>query len=75
MASVRLAPELEKKLRELATVKGVSVSELHRQALEAYVQRELKKGGRYSDVIGVATGDEDLSSRVSNAFTELLTRD
>ncbi len=51
------------------------MSEVHRQALRTYVESETKNSGRYSDVIGIAEGEADLSARVAEAFAETLTRD
>ncbi len=75
MASIRLDPELEAQLRQVAAKKGLSMSEVHRQALRTYVDSEAKNSGRYSDIIGIAEGEADLSSRVSEMFVEILTRD
>ena len=59
MGSVRLGSRLEEKVREVATKKGVTRSEIFRQALESYCEQELTspKRGRYDDVIGIVDGD------------------
>lgn len=74
MSSVRLSPEIREKVRRLAAMKGLTVSEVHRIALEQYCQRELAatRKSRYDDVIGVTEGPPDLSARASERFTDLL---
>jgi hypothetical protein len=41
-----LTKETRERLRRLATVEGVSMGELVRRAIDAYLKREVKKGGR-----------------------------
>ena len=74
MGSVRLSREMDEKARRVAALKGVSVSEVHRQALEQYCDRELAaaRRSRYDDVIGVAEGPADLAERASQHFGDLL---
>lgn len=75
MSSVRLSREIDEKARRVAALKGLSLSEVHRQALEEYCDRELAlaRQSRYDDVIGVAEGPPDLAERVSERFGDLLT--
>ncbi len=40
-ANVRLPPELEKKLRQIAARKGQTLSAVYRQAFQEYFEREL----------------------------------
>ncbi|CAN5874334.1 hypothetical protein BH24DEI2_BH24DEI2_17960 [soil metagenome] len=75
MASIRLDPELEAQVRRVAARKGLSMSEVHRQALKIYVESETSRTGRFSDVIGIAEGDADLSTRVAEIFAEIVARD
>jgi hypothetical protein len=74
MSSVRLSREIDEKARRVAALKGLSLSEVHRQALEEYCDRELAaaRRSRYDDVIGVAEGPDDLAERASERFGDLL---
>ncbi|BDI34195.1 hypothetical protein CCAX7_62460 [Capsulimonas corticalis] len=75
MSSVRLDSTTQDKLRQIAAIKGITVSEIHRQALEQYLERELSppKKSRYSDLIGVgASGRDDLSVRHKEIYREIL---
>jgi hypothetical protein len=74
MGSVRLSREIDEKARCVAALKGVSISEVHRQALEQYCDRELAaaRQSRYDDVIGAAQGPADLAERASQCFGEIL---
>jgi hypothetical protein len=74
MGSVRLEPELAEKVRKVARMKGLSLSQVHRLALEAYCERALVAGSRYGDVIGVAAGESDLSSRSADVFREVVSK-
>jgi hypothetical protein len=74
MNSVRLDPSIKEKIRHLAQVKGMTLSEIHRLALERYCEQELAqtRTSRYSDIIGVGEGDPDLSSRSHEIFGEIV---
>ena len=74
MNTVRMPEKLRERVHEIARRKGVSVSEVHRLALEEYCLRETKEPttSRYDDIIGVAEGPADLSSRHKEAFGEIL---
>ena len=74
MSSVRLPREIDEKARRVATLKGLSLSEVHRQALEQYCDRALAdaRQSRYDDVIGVVEGRSDLAERASEHFGDLL---
>jgi hypothetical protein len=74
MSTVRLSEEMREKIRRVAAMKGLTISEVHRLALEQYCERELAltRKSRYDDVIGAAEGPPDLSARTGERFTELL---
>ena len=74
MRSVRLSAQIEQKVRRVAALKGLTVSEVHRRALEEFCERELAaaRESRYDDVIGVAAGPTDLAARASERFADLL---
>ncbi len=74
MASVRLGAELEEKVRRVAALEGLTISEVHRRALNEYLEREMpkKKTSRYDDIIGIAEGPHDLSARASEIFGEII---
>ena len=74
MGSVRLDPQIQEKLRQAAAVKGVTQSEVHRQALTEYFEREMpeKKTSRYDDIIGVGEGPPDLARRHKEYFAEIM---
>jgi len=74
MSTVRLSEEMREKVRQVAAMKGLTVSEVHRLALAQYCDRELTaaRKSRYDDVIGVAEGPPDLSVRVSERLADLL---
>ncbi|MEO7715487.1 MAG: ribbon-helix-helix protein, CopG family [Capsulimonas sp.] len=77
MSSVRLDSTTQDKLRQMAARKGISVSEVHRQALEQYFEREsdLPQKSRYSDIIGIFdSGEANLSTRHKEVFREILNR-
>jgi len=74
MGSVRLSREIDAKARRVAALKGMSLSEVHREALDQYCDRELAaaRPSRYDDVIGVAAGPADLAERASDYLGDLL---
>ncbi len=74
MSSVRLSGEIEHKVRRVAALKGITLSELHRRALEEFCERELAaaRASRYDDVIGVVEGPTDLAARASEYLGDLL---
>ncbi len=79
MGSVRLDPQIEEKVRQVAAVKGLTLSEVHRQALAEYCEREMseKKASRYDDpfyddIFGVGEGPADLSRRAKEIFGEIM---
>jgi hypothetical protein len=74
MNTVRLPEPLRDKIRQIARRKGLTVSEVHRLALEEYCLREAEppKKSRYDDIIGVAEGPADLAQRHKEYFVEIL---
>ena len=78
VTSIRLDKSFAEQIRQLAKRKGITVSELHRQALTEYWQRETEpiEHSRFDDVIGIAAsdGDGDLSENHRQAFVAALTR-
>ena len=74
MGSVRLSRAIDEKARRVAALKGLTLSEVHRRALEQYCDRELAaaRQSRYDDVIGVVEGRADLAERASEHFGDLL---
>ena len=74
MNSVRLPENLRSRIQEIARRKGLTVSEVHRLALEEYCLRETEppRKSRYDDIIGVAEGPSDLSARHKELFGEIL---
>ena len=79
MGSVRLDPETQEKVRQVAAVKGLTLSEVHRQALTEYFEREMpeKKTSRYDDpfyddIFGVGEGPADLSRRHKEYYAEIM---
>ena len=76
MSSVRLEAGLKEKLRQVAALKGLTESEVHRLALIEFCEREIVRGrtSRYSDVIGIGEGDRQLSARARDVFGEVMDR-
>jgi hypothetical protein len=74
MGSVRLDPELCERMRQVARIKGLTLSEVHRLALEEYCDREMAppSASRYDDIIGVGEGPSDLSTRSQEIFGEIM---
>ncbi len=74
MGSVRTSTVLEEKIRRVAELKGISRSEVFRQALEIYCNKELTSSAtnRWDDYFGVVDGPGDLSTRTREAFGEIM---
>jgi hypothetical protein len=76
MRSLRLDPELDNKLRLAATVKGESVSEFIRHAVEERADQVLMGRPRdcFADVAGVVRGGGGRARRSGEAFSEALSK-
>ena len=74
MGSVRITPRLEEKVRTVAAKKGITRSEVFRQALETYCDQELTppQSSRFDDVIGVVDVPGDFSTRTREVFGEIM---
>ena len=74
MSSVRLSAEIEERVRRVAALKGLSISQVHRLALEEFCERELSaaRESRYDDVIGAAEGPPDLAAHAARRFADLV---
>lgn len=74
MGSVRLSPQLEETVRRTAAQKGISRSELFRQALESYCSAESAPPARrrFDDVIGVVDVPGDFSVHTRELFGETV---
>jgi hypothetical protein len=75
MGSVRLSRQIDEQARRVAARKGMSLPEVHRQALEQYCDRELAaaRQSRFDDVIGVAEGPTDLAERAAEYYVDHMT--
>lgn len=74
MESVRIAHELSEKIQQVAARKGITRSELFRQALETYCDQELTPPNmnRFEDVIGVVDVPGDFAAHTRELFGEIL---
>ncbi len=79
MSSVRLDPEVAEKVRQVAAVKGLTLSEVHRLALAEYCEREMpeQKTGRYDDpfydsIFGAIEGPHDMAARSGETYREVM---
>ena len=79
MGSVRLGSQIEEKIRRVAAVKGLTLSEVHRQAVIEYCEREMseKKNGRcddpfYDDIFGAIEGPHDMAARSGETYREIM---
>jgi len=74
MGSVRSDPEVQEKVRQVAAIKGISLSEVHRLALAEYCEQEMTpvKTSRYDDIIGIGEGPRDLAARSEEIFGEIM---
>jgi predicted DNA-binding protein len=75
-SSVRLGRDLEIRLRQVAEVEGVTVSELVRRAVAAYVEEVARDSLRLrlSDVLGVVRSSGGRARRTGEAFRRALRR-
>jgi hypothetical protein len=74
MKTLRLDPELEKRLQRAAEIAGESLSEFIRQAAANRADTLLNTGVRedFADVVGVIHGGGNRARRTGEAFTDLL---
>lgn len=75
MKTVRLSPELEKRLQRAAAVAGESLSEFIRRAAAQRADALLDSGSRedFADVLGVIHGGGGRARQTGKAFTDMLT--
>jgi predicted transcriptional regulator len=76
MRSIRLDPELDRKVRKAAAVRGESVSAFIRNAASKQAEETLAERGRerFRDVAGAVHGGGGRASRTGEAFTEIVYR-
>ena len=76
MMSLRLDPELDRKVRRAAAAQGESVSEFIRRAAERRADETLVTSRRelFADVAGSVHGGGGRARRTGEAFEETLTR-
>ncbi len=74
MKSLRLDPELERRLQQAAAVRGESLSEFIRRAAaeRAEATFSAEPADDFSDVVGVVHGGGGRADRTGEAFTEEL---
>ena len=74
MKSLRLDPELERRLQEAAAVRGESLSEFIRRAAAERAEETFsaEPAADFSDVVGVVHGGGGRAGRTGEAFTEEL---
>jgi hypothetical protein len=77
MRSLRLDPDLDKKVRRAAAVKGESVSEFLRRAAAERAEETLagNPSERFADVAGAVHGGGGRARRTGAAFSETLAED
>jgi len=74
--SIRLDPELDRKVRKAAAVRGESVSAFIRNAAAERAAETLAERGRerFRDVAGAVHGGGGRARRTGEAFVEIVTR-
>ena len=78
MGSVRLDPHIQEKVRQAAVARGVTQSEIHRQALIKYFEGEVsEKPSRYddpfyNDIFGAIEGPHDMAARSGETYKEIM---
>lgn len=79
MSSVRLDPKVAEKVRQVAAVKGLTLSEVHRLALVEYCEREMPDPATvqgddpfYEGVFGALEGPHDLAARSGETYREVM---
>ena len=76
MRSIRLDPELDRKVRKAAAVRGESVSAFIRNAAAKEAEETLAEGGRerVRDVAGIIRGGGGRARRTGDAFADTVAR-
>lgn len=76
MRSIRLDPELDRKVRKAAAVRGESVSAFIRIAAAMRAEETLSERGRdrFRDVTGAVHGGGGRARRSGEAFAEIVAR-
>jgi hypothetical protein len=79
MGSVRLDPKTEEKVRLVAAVKGLTLSEVHRLALAEYCEREMPEqevaqddDAFYESMFGAIEGPRDMAARSGETYREVM---
>ncbi len=74
MKSLRIDPELEKRLQRAAAVKGESLSEFIRRAAAERADTTLlvSEGGDFDDVLGIVHGGGGRARTTGAAFADLV---
>jgi len=74
--SIRLDPELDRKVRKAAAARGESVSAFIRIAAAARAEETLSERGRerFRDVAGIVHGGGGRARRTGKAFAEIVAR-
>jgi hypothetical protein len=74
MKSLRIDPELERRLQRAAAVSGESLSEFIRRAAAERADATLAPtdGPSFADVLGVVHGGGGRARRTGEAFTEMV---
>jgi hypothetical protein len=79
MGSVRLDPQTQEKVRQVAAVKGITLSEVHRLALAEYCEREMSDtvtshddDAFYDEIFGAIEGPHDMAARSGETYREVL---
>jgi hypothetical protein len=74
--SIRLDPELDRKVRQAAAVRGESVSAFIRDAAAKRADETLAERGRdrFRDVAGTVRGGGGRARRTGEAFGEIVAR-
>jgi hypothetical protein len=74
MRSVRLDPELDRRVKQAAAVAGESISQFIRQALAQRAQETLAGHGRerLEDVVGVVHGGGGSARRSGATFADVV---
>lgn len=73
MRSLRLDDELEERLQQAAAVRGESLSEFIRRAVDERAEATLsRRAGAFDDVLGVVHGGGGRARRTGEAFRNVL---